>query len=760
MEYTWRMNKANSPGRDAILDLLCAQARALHAREIAARLHVEDSAYPALLRLLEDLAFSGAISPLAGQRFRVKREAMTGRDVLREGVLSVNPRGFGFVSAVGYEDDLFISEDTMRGGMHGDLVRARLLVRTKRGSEGEIVEVVSRSNPRVPGTLRRRGKNLWLVPDDERIRGPIGLSGALPTTKDGDAAVAKITRFPEMPRETPEGEIEVVLGTPGDPNVEVAKILVRGGVEEAHPPAAVREAEAFGKDVSRDALAGREDLTGIPLPTIDPEDARDHDDAVWARRNADGSYTVWVAIADVSHYVRPGTELDAAALARSCSIYFPDRAIPMLPSALSSNLCSLLPGVIRLCLCVQAEIDAAGAVKSHRVVEGYMRSAAKLTYEGVARTLGWTSRPEKSAEADRLVEGLRILSDVAAVLRAQRMRRGALDFDVPEAKVVLDSKTGAPTAVERRAEDPGVKKAYGLVEELMLLANEIVARQLTDRGVPTIYRVHGSPDDAKLERLAEACTALGIALDVDDAKDPKKLSALIKRTARHPKRGVFNMLLLRSMKQAAYDIANIGHFGLASPAYLHFTSPIRRYPDLVVHRTVRAVLRRERVDKSPGAVETLRTSATVASERERAAMEIEREVVDLYRALYMRGHVGETLCGTVTGLVGSGVFVQLTSPFVDVLVKSDDLGRDKYDLSDDGLRVVGARSGDTISLGDEMTVTIDDVAIARRSVYGKRADAPGRSSERARPSKRPKGKARPTDRPQKGRGRDKGRRRR
>jgi ribonuclease R len=284
---------------------------------------------------------------------------------------------------------------------------------------------------------------------------------------------------------------------------------------------------------------------------------------------------------------------------------------------------------------------------------------------------------------------------------------------------------------------------------MMLLANEIVATELTSRGVPTIYRVHGSPDEAKLEKLAEACTSLGIALDVDDAKDPKRLSALLKRTSRHPKRDVFNMLLLRSMKQAVYDVANIGHFGLASPAYLHFTSPIRRYPDLVVHRSVRAMLRRERIDKSSSAVEALRTSATVASERERHAMEIEREVVDLYRALYMRNYVGDTFSGTVTGLTGSGVFVQIGSPFVDVLVKSEDLGKDQYELSDDGLRVVGARSGDAVALGDEMTVTIDDVAIVRRSVYGKRFDALGRKSERPRRTKRPERKGRKTDRPKK-----------
>ena len=653
----------------------------------------------------------------------------SGKGAEREGVLSVNPRGFGFVTSAGFEDDLYISEDRLAGAMHGDLVTARLLARSSRGSEGEVLRVVQRTNAKVPGVLRRRGKAMWLEPDDSRLRGPIVLhassSGAfLPRDgEDGKAAVARITRFPEMPRETPEGELEVVLGNPGDPNVEVAKILVREEIEEAHPEGAVREAEAFGKEVARDACAGREDLTHLPLPTIDPEDARDHDDAVWAVRDPDGSYRVWIAIADVSHYVRPGTALDQAALMRGCSIYLPDRAVPMLPRALSSYLCSLLPNTIRLCLCVDAKLDPTGQVQSFRLVEGFMRSAAKLTYGGVARALGFTDLPPRSAEAERMAPDLRVLYDLAMLLRGHRMRRGALDFELPEVKISLDPDTGAPVSVEKRSVDPGVKKAYQLIEELMLLANELVARHLAEKGIPAIYRVHGPPDEAKLDRFANMATALGVAFDLEDAKDPKRLTALLKRVAQHPSRDVFNSLLLRAMKQATYDTANIGHFGLASTTYLHFTSPIRRYPDLVVHRAVRELLNQRPADRSANALESLKLSATMASERERHAMDVEREVVDLYRALFMRAHIGETYTGKVTALVGSGVFVQIDSPFVDVLVRAESLGADRYELDDEGMRMVGLRSGDAIALGDKMEVVIEDVAILRRSVYGRRVGA-------------------------------------
>src|SRR4051812_20677401 len=451
------MNQGPLPRREAILELLNSQTRALHAREMAARLHIAEGDYAGFDRLLSELAMTGAIVGLAGDRFRAPQEPTKRPSNERQGALRVNARGFGLVATVGFDDNLYIPEERLGGAMHGDLVLARLTAKSTRGSEGEIVRVVTRGSPKVPGILRHRGKSVWLEPDDARIRGPIVLVGAA-EGDDGAAAVARITRYPESTRENPEGELQAVLGTPGDPRVEVAKILIREEVDESHPPDAVREAEAYGREVAPEALVGREDLTHLPPPTIDPEDARDHDDAVWAVRNPDGSYRVWVAIADVSHYVRPGTAIDQAALARGCSIYLPDRAIPMLPRALSSHLCSLLPHELRLCLAVCAEIDPTGTVTSFRLFEGYMRSAAKLTYGGVARALRFTDKPEKSPEAEAMVDDLRVLHEVSSQLRAQRMKRGALDFELPEVKMVLDPTTGAPIGVERRSEDPGVKK--------------------------------------------------------------------------------------------------------------------------------------------------------------------------------------------------------------------------------------------------------------------------------------------------------------
>jgi ribonuclease R len=711
------------PRRDAVVDLLASRGRPLTSRELAARLHVTETSYPGFLRFLEALAQEGALREVGKDRYSLEGPAWRRPEGVteREGTLRADARGFGFVRSVGFSDDLYVPEQAMGGALHGDTVLARPVRRSSLGFEGEIVRIVKRGAHRIAGVLRRRGKSAWLEPDDGRVRGPLVLRGVV-NGVEGEAAVALITRFPELPDENPEGELVATLGTPGDPNVEVAKVLLRQGIDEQPPAAATEEAEAYGDEVTSDALVGREDLTGVPLPTIDPEDARDHDDAVWVERADDGTYTAWIAIADVSHYVRPETAIDAAARERGTSIYLPDRAIPMLPRALSSNLCSLLPDKLRLCLCAIVRLDPGGNILDTRLVRGFMRSKAKLNYGGVARALGFTQKPPKQKAAEELVDALRVADTLSQILRTKRLRRGALDFALPEPKVVLDPKTGAPIGVERRAEDPGVRRAYQLIEELMLLGNEVVAKFLVDRGIATIFRVHAPPDEEKLERFATLCEEVGLTFESADAADPKRLSAFLRKVSKHPRAEVLNMLLLRAMKQASYDVANIGHFGLASPAYLHFTSPIRRYPDLVVHRIVKQVLadadaHHEPMEQTDEDETALKESAQIASDRERKAMEVEREVVDLYRALYMRAFIGETYEGTVTGLVGSGAFVSLDSPFVDVMVRADAMGKDQYELDDDRMKFVGRRSGDSLSLGDRVVVTIEDVALLRRMVY-------------------------------------------
>jgi ribonuclease R len=705
------------PSRADIVHCLVQARRGLHAREIASRCRIPEGAYRHLLELLDQLSIDGSIVRLPGTRFKARPRPLREREGW-DGVLSMNPRGFGFVTAAGHED-VYVAPDSVEGALHGDRVRVAVLAHSARGLEGRIDRIVERRNPRVAGVLRKRGRSAWLEPDDTRVRGPIVLVPRLVDGHDGDAAVASITRFPELGDETPEGELVAVLGVPGDPNAEVAKILVREQIVEAHPDAAVREAEALAARLGPLGLAGRVNLRGVPLPTIDPEDARDHDDAVWVQRHGEG-YQLWVAIADVSEYVRAGSELDREALARGCTLYLPDRAVPMLPAALTTDLCSLLPDRDRLCLCLLAEFDKQGRVRSYDLVEGVMRSSAMLTYGGVARALGFTDAPPRSAQADALKRDLKVIDELARRLRQSRLRRGAMDLDLPEARVLLDEQTGRPIDVIRRAGDSGVKRAYQMVEELMLIANELVARWLSRRRCPTVYRVHGKPDEDKLEQFGQAARTLGAAFELEQMLEPAGVARWLKSIREHPRRPVLEMLLLRSMKQASYDIANIGHFGLASDAYLHFTSPIRRYPDIQVHRAIKHLLRGGQPDTSPPAVEALRASATAASVRERASMDVEREVVDLYRSLLMRDQLEEAFEGSVTGICGAGLFVTLDHPFVDVLVRFESLGLDHYEATEDELGVVGLGSGDRIRLGDRVAVQIEDVAVLRRTVYARR----------------------------------------
>jgi ribonuclease R len=366
-----------------------------------------------------------------------------------------------------------------------------------------------------------------------------------------------------------------------------------------------------------------------------------------------------------------------------------------------------------------------------------MRSQARLTYEGVARALGWTTEGNPNPVAEAFAKPLVAMAELTEKLRKARFARGALELTLPEARVVLDPESGAPLNVVRRGSDPGVKRAYNVVEELMLLANELVARFLSEKKIPAIFRIHGTPDPDKLTRLGEVAERLGVVFEAERMLEPKGVSQFLTRIARHPKAQVLTQLLLRSLQQAVYDVNNIGHFGLASECYVHFTSPIRRYPDLVIHRLVKSVLRGEKVDKSPAGHEHMALLAAETSRRERAAMDIEREVVDLNRALLMQNHVGDNYEGTVTALVGSGVYVSLDEPFVDVLVRFESMGPDQYQLSEDELSIVGERSGDSINLGDRIRVQIEDVQVLRRSVYGKRLPPESSSLAEQQPSAKP-----------------------
>jgi ribonuclease R len=374
-----------------------------------------------------------------------------------------------------------------------------------------------------------------------------------------------------------------------------------------------------------------------------------------------------------------------------------------------------LPDVERLTLADEVILDPEGEVREHRYIEGVMRSAANLSYEAVAQALGLLPAGPVDPLAHKHLSELQVLLEVSGVLREVRRRRGSLELELPEPKVRVDDETHKPIDVERSRKDPGVARAYNLIEELMLLANEVVARDLAERGVPAIYRVHGQPDPDRIETFCALARSLGYPLDAEAASKPKILAAFLRRIHGTPQAGTLGYLMLRAMKQAAYSTLNEGHFGLAAEFYLHFTSPIRRYPDMAVHRVVRRIARGERVSGN-GLTEKLQAQAEQASTRERRAMSIEREVVDLYGAFLMRDRVGDTFDATISGVAEHGFYATLDAPFVDVLCRVAWLPPDVYELDQYGVRLTGAHGGMSYGLGDRVRLTIQDVSIAQRKV--------------------------------------------
>ncbi len=768
-------------GREKVMAALRASGRAMHLVEIAKACDVAARERDTVRAVLDDLRSLGMVKEMPGNRFRVAPPRRHGKaahsaaaprrggarvptraqptddeptppDAVA-GWLSMTTRGFAFVAADDGGPDVFLPPRAMGSALHGD----RVLVRTRRspqGREGEVWKVVERGLLRVAGTLTRDRRALTIEPNDPRLPERFRVVGSLPLgAAPGMEVVGQIARYAEQEGELSEVRVLEVLGPRGSADTEIAKILIREGVSEERSADALAEALGFPPEVPAHDLEGREDMRHLALVTIDPEDARDHDDAVFAERLAGGGYRVVIAIADVSHYVREGSPIDVEARARGCTVYLPGRAIPMLPPELSTNLASLVPDEDRLFLGVEVELGARGSVKHHRFVEGVMRSPARLSYGMAARALGLVADGEVTRDAAAHLPMLRVLHEISRKLRAIRTRRGALGFTLPEAKVVLDER-GEPADVVRARSDPGMREAYEIVEDLMLLANETVASELVRRRVPTVFRVHGKPDPAKVETFAAVASSFGVEVPEDAGASPKKLAAVLEKLEGTPHAASLSYLLLRAMQQATYQVENIGHFALAARDYLHFTSPIRRYPDLVVHRTVRAIVRGERID-GDSLVRSLREAALASSRAERRSVGVEREVVALYRALLVKDRVGEEFDGVIGGVAEHGLFVAIHSPWVELRVPIAQLGEDYYELDRLGTALRGRRSGHTFRMGDAIRVRLDAVSVERREITGSPVthapSAKPRRTGESRPStKHARKKGAPTRAPQRG----------
>jgi ribonuclease R len=745
--------KKDIPEKEEILQVLQAHApRAMHVGELCGRLDVSRNAKDEVVRRLLLLADENLVGELPGLRFRAlngsknkkrgreKSKATRGRgrkareteqrdpsvSPVIQGKLTMTRQGYGFVNVYDGSSDVFIPPDAVGAALHGDTVQLRARASAK-GRDGHIVGIVERRMKEVTGTLHPRGRGMIFEPDDERLRSPMRVIGNVPkAAKKGNVMLAEIVTFPQRREDRPEVRILEVLGAQGVARIEVEKIKIRDGIREAFPDEVEQEAAALPARVDRDVARSREDLRDVDLVTIDPETARDHDDAIWVERKGNG-FRLIVAIADVSHYVTEGSAMDREAISRGTSVYLPDRAIPMLPPELSTNLASLVPNRDRLCMAVEMDIDEKGHVTSHRVFEAVMRSQGKLYYEGVARALGLTEHGPHQPSAEKRIPTLKILLDLSQRLRARRLKRGALDFDLPEGKIVLDAH-GEPKEIIQSRRDPGIRQAYRIVEDMMLVTNETVAAHIKRHAAPGVFRVHGKPDPERISMFCQVAKSFGYELEEESATTPKQLSKFLRQIEGTNEASLLRYLLLRAMQQAIYDTdPTTGHFALAAKDYLHFTSPIRRYPDLLVHRILRRMIQNESLDAA-SLRPRLQRLAAQASESERRAMIVERDVMDVYRAIYMQKHIGDELDGRISGFAPFGIYVQIPDPFVSVLLPFEQL-EDTYETDDLGIRLIGVRTSKIFTMNDPVTVRIEDANVQARDVVGslvahQQADAP------------------------------------
>ncbi len=636
-----------------------------------------------------------------GQLVRLKKNhyALPDRAHLVRGRIQAHPDGFGFVIPEDRDlDDLYVNRREMRRVMHGDQVLVRVDRKARGGAETHIVQVLERAQKRLLGTYDEIDGRGFLAPMDARI-GAIPLAPGATRPEKGKVIAAEITRYGSA-LSAPEARLVQVMGDPDDPEVQAQSVIFRYGLSTTFPPEVYREAAQLSYAIGAEEIAARVDLRGLPIVTIDGENARDFDDAVYVRKQGD-SYELYVSIADVAHYVRPGTALDQEAYARATSVYFPDRAIPMLPEALSNGLCSLNPQEDRLTKTVCVELDARGQVIRSRFFNSVMRSRERMTYTDVRRILV-DKEPGCLERYRELVGEFQLMEELARLIYARRRARGNLDFDLPEAEIVLDLQ-GRPENIVRAERNI----AHRIIEEFMIAANEAVARHLTEKDFPLLYRVHEGPDQEALEALAPFLLSLGYRLPQKlERIAPLEIQKILEAARARPEERVINRVLLRSMKQAIYQPENIGHFGLASTCYTHFTSPIRRYPDLTVHRMLERVMAGEKLKANhrEDLYRELHAAGKHTSERERHAMDAEREMVDLKKAQFMMSRLGEEFAGFINSLASFGFFVELDDYFIEGLVKLSSLTDDEYDYYEKEYVIRGRRRGRKFRLGDNVRV--------------------------------------------------------
>jgi ribonuclease R len=686
------------------------------ARELVQVLRVPREERQGFKRQLTSLVTDGVLLHIRGNRFGLaeKMDLVVGR-------LQTNPGGFGFVVPE-HEDgaeraqgriDIYIASTNLMEAMHGDRVVARIERQSARGPEGRIIRILQRSQEHVVGRFELDAANVgYVVPFDRRVLTDIHVpAGQSSSATPGDMVLVEITRWPTTTR-GPIGRVVEVLGRIDEPGVDTQIIIRKHNLPDAHAEEAVEDARRLGAAVKERDIRGRTDCRHITTVTIDGEHARDFDDAVTIERLPNGNYWLGVHIADVSHYVKEGSALDEEAYERGTSVYFPERAVHMFPSELATGLCSLNPHVDRLVQSCLMEVDRRGNVVRYEMHDGVINSDARMTYTDVNAIL--TDRdPDTMARYVELVPMFELMGELFEILNGRRRRRGSIDFDLPETEVVL-SELGEIEAIipsERNV-------AHRLIEEFMLLANETVAAHLMAHGVPALHRVHEAPDIKKVEDFDAFITTLGYSLTAHGhALRSKHFQKLIDQMRGTPEERPIAALMLRTMQKARYDAASLGHFGLATEHYTHFTSPIRRYPDLVVHRMLResrhggvSDSRREELE------DELPEVARHTSEMERRADEAERELLQWKKVRFMADKVGDEYEGYITGVAPFGLFVELIEHFVEGLVHISSMADDYYRFVEQRHLLRGENTKRIYRLGDKVLVQVVRVDMERRQV--------------------------------------------
>lgn len=665
-----------------------------------------------------------------------------------EGRIRVHPAGYGFVVRDDGQVDVFVPAKYRGAALDGDRVSLYTWEGFK-GTEGRVEEVLARGRAKITGVLEKSGASLFVVPDDPRIAtdfGRVGVEGGPANAKLGECVVVDITHYPSDVDNRMAGHIAKVLGPPDDPRTEIQKIIICADLPYEMPEEALAQAETIHQTLQPEDFADRIDMRDKDFLTIDPETARDFDDAICIEDGPLGGPRVWVAVADVSHYVQPGDAIDNEAQIRGVSVYLPDQVIPMLPMKVSAGICSLNPHVDRCAMVVRMDYDSEMQVKDTAFAAAVIQSSDRLDYPGVAAALSGDFRGRR-ASYRKWESNLERLHALAQTLRRRRRKRGTLELDIAEAKVVLDADDPLLVRdVVRSKGSEGVKEAYQLVEEFMIAANESVGAFFSSRGLDALWRIHAPPKENRVEELSELLGAFGIHVDIYEAMTPIGMSKVLDQVNKMPSGQALSFLVLRSLTQAVYDTGNVGHFGLASKEYIHFTSPIRRYPDLQVHRLIKMQLHKEGQASAGGGRfrrpnrEQLQELAAMCSGHERRAVEAEREAVAMYRAYLMRQHVGEEFTGRISGVTHFGAFIEIDEPFVEGLLKIEALGDDFFDFDPVMMQLTGRRTGLTLSLGDSISVEVLNVSVALRRIelglVGGARQRPRDSADRGRKTPR------------------------